>query len=316
MCVCVCCVNIKRERCQSIKKSREKRQQKFSKIWKKFYLNRPVVGGLLNECLRRSNPGVSWISLDIALDVVGVSLFACIIICLAIFLVVVVVVVVVIAAVFLVDPDGSNLCIRACCCCCRITEDEDRSCKNADEGHEFKSFFPLFLHEEEFCKIFKELNAVDGAFCLSVSKRGFVLLFLLLLLEEKPPFISSKSPSSSNSSSLNASSSDRGRLWETRTRGVFSTPPLEMESSIFFFFCVSSEERSSVRPLFWISSTNFSFCLFITFCVCSVFLQNCGAVLLLFSSLLLIISFTTRDNDAYTTTNKQQKHTRKIVMLF
>ena len=145
------------------------------------------------------------------------------------------VVVVVIAAVFLVDPDGSNLCIRACCCCCRITEDEDRSCKNADEGHEFKSFFPLFLHEEEFCKIFKELNAVDGAFCLSVSKRGFVLLFLLLLLEEKPPFISSKSPSSSNSSSLNASSSDRGRLWETRTRGVFSTPPLEMESSIFFF---------------------------------------------------------------------------------
>jgi hypothetical protein len=36
----------------------------------------------------------------------------------------------------------------------------------------------------------------------------------------------------------------------------------------------------------------------------------------LFSSLLLIISFTTRDNDAYTTTNKQQKHTRKIVMLF
>ena len=155
------------------------------------------------------------------------------------------VVVVVIAAVFLVDPDGSNLCIRTCCCCCRITEDEDRSCKNADEGHEFKSFFPLFLHEEEFCKIFKELNAVDGAFCLSVSKRGFVLLFLLLLLEEKPPFISSKSPSSSNSSSLNASSSDRGRLWETRTRGVFSTPPLEMESSIFFFFCVSSEERSS-----------------------------------------------------------------------
>ena len=153
--------------------------------------------------------------------------------------------VVVIAAVFLVDPDGSNLCIRTCCCCCRITEDEDRSCKNADEGHEFKSFFPLFLHEEEFCKIFKELNAVDGAFCLSVSKRGFVLLFLLLLLEEKPPFISSKSPSSSNSSSLNASSSDRGRLWETRTRGVFSTPPLEMESSIFFSCVFQSEERSS-----------------------------------------------------------------------
>jgi hypothetical protein len=32
--VCVCVVNIKRERCQSIKKSREKRQQKFSKIEK------------------------------------------------------------------------------------------------------------------------------------------------------------------------------------------------------------------------------------------------------------------------------------------
>lgn len=177
-------------------------------------LNRPVVGGLLNECLRRSNPGVSWISLDIALEVVGVSLFACIIICLAIFLVVVVVVaVVVIAAVALVDPDGSNLCIRTCCCCCLITE-EDLSCKNADDGHEFdefKSFFPLFLHDEEFCKIFKELNAVDGAFCLSVSKRGFIL-FLLLLLEDKPPFISSKSSKSSNSSSLNASSSDRGRL--------------------------------------------------------------------------------------------------------
>ena len=156
-----------------------------------------------------------------------------------------VVVAVVIAAVFLVDPDGSNLCIRACCCCCLITE-EDRSCKNADDGQEFKSFFPLFLHdEEELCKIFKELNAVDGAFCLSVSKRGFVLLFLLLLLEEKPPFISSKSPSSSNSSSLNASSSDRGRLWETRTRGVFSTPPLEMESSIFFSCVFQSEERSS-----------------------------------------------------------------------
>ena len=103
---------------------------------------------------------------------------------------------------------------RTCCCCCLITE-EDLSCKNADDGHEFdefKRFSPLFLHDEEFCKIFKELNAVDGAFCLSVSKRGFVLLFLLLLLEEKPPFISSKSPSSSNSSSLNASSSDRGRL--------------------------------------------------------------------------------------------------------
>jgi hypothetical protein len=27
-------------------------------------------------------------------------------------------------------------------------------------------------------------------------------------------------------------------LWETRTPGVFSTPPLEMESSIFFS-CVS-----------------------------------------------------------------------------
>lgn len=157
----------------------------------------------------------------------------------------VVVAVVVIAAVFLVDPaDGSNLCIRTCCCCCLVTE-EDRSCKNADDGQEFKSFFPLFLHDEEFCKIFKELNAVDGAFCLSVSKRGFVLLFLLLLLEEKPPFISSKSPSSSNSSSLNASSSDRGRLWETRTRGVFSTPPLEMESSIFFSCVFQSEERSS-----------------------------------------------------------------------
>ena len=223
-------------------------------------------------------------------------------------------VVVVIAAVFLVDPDGSNLCIRACCCCCRITEDEDRSCKNADEGHEFKSFFPLFLHEEEFCKIFKELNAVDGAFCLSVSKRGFVLLFLLLLLEEKPPFISSKSPSSSNSSSLNASSSDRGRLWETRTRGVFSTPPLEMESSIFFFFCVSSEERSSpfflnfFRQIFhFVFSSLFVFAL----CFCKIVV-----VLLLFSSLLLLNSFTTRDNDAYTTTNKQQKHTRKIVMLF
>lgn len=221
-------------------------------------------------------------------------------------------VVVVIAAVFLVDPDGSNLCIRACCCCCRKTE-EDRSCKNADEGHEFKSFFPLFLHEEEFCKIFKELNAVDGAFCLSVSKRGFVLLFLLLLLEEKPPFISSKSPSSSNSSSLNASSSDRGRLWETRTRGVFSTPPLEMESSIFFFFCVSSEERSS--PFLNFFRQIFHFVSFITFCVCSVFLQNCGSLVV-----VLITSphhlFTTRDNDAYTTTNKQQKHTRKIVMLF
>ena len=178
-----------------------------------------------------------------------------------------VVVVVVIAAVFLVDPDGSNLCIRTCCCCCRITE-EDRSCKNADDGHEFKSFFPLFLHDEEFCKIFKELNAVDGAFCLSVSKRGFVLLFLLLLLEEKPPFISSKSPSSSNSSSLNASSSDRGRLWETRTRGVFSTPPLEMESSIFFFFCVSSEERSS--PFLNFFRQIFHFVSFITFCVCCV----------------------------------------------
>ena len=178
-------------------------------------------------------------------------------------------VVVVIAAVFLVDPDGSNLCIRTCCCCCRITE-EDRSCKNADDGHEFKSFFPLFLHDEEFCKIFKELNAVDGAFCLSVSKRGFVLLFLLLLLEEKPPFISSKSPSSSNSSSLNASSSDRGRLWETRTRGVFSTPPLEMESSIFFLVCFKVR---NVRPLFFeFLSTNFfilwGLFFFITFCVC------------------------------------------------
>ena len=131
-----------------------------------------------------------------------------------------------------------------------------------------KVFFPLFLHDEEFCKIFKELNAVDGAFCLSVSKRGFVLLFLLLLLEEKPPFISSKSPSSSNSSSLNASSSDRGRLWETRTRGVFSTPPLEMESSIFFFFCVSSEERSS--PFLNFFRQIFHFVSFITFCVCCV----------------------------------------------
>lgn len=177
-------------------------------------------------------------------------------------------VVVVIAAVFLVDPDGSNLCIRTCCCCCRITEDEDRSCKNADEGHEFKSFFPLFLHEEEFCKIFKELNAVDGAFCLSVSKRGFVLLFLLLLLEEKPPFISSKSPSSSNSSSLNASSSDRGRLWETRTRGVFSTPPLEMESSIFFFFCVSSEERSSPFLNFFRQIFHFVFSSLFVFALC------------------------------------------------
>ena len=214
-------------------------------------------------------------------------------------------VVVVIAAVFLVDPDGSNLCIRACCCCCRITEDEDRSCKNADEGHEFKSFFPLFLHEEEFCKIFKELNAVDGAFCLSVSKRGFVLLFLLLLLEEKPPFISSKSPSSSNSSSLNASSSDRGRLWETRTRGVFSTPPLEMESSIFFFFCVSSEERSSpflnffFRQIFhFVFSSLFVFAL----CFCKIV-----AVLLLFSSsLLLIISL-----QHATTTRTQQQTNNK-----
>ena len=223
------------------------------------------------------------------------------------------VVVVVIAAVFLVDPDGSYLCIRTCCCCCRITE-EDRSCKNADDGHEFKSFFPLFLHDEEFCKIFKELNAVDGAFCLSVSKRGFVLLFLLLLLEEKPPFISSKSPSSSNSSSLNASSSDRGRLWETRTRGVFSTPPLEMESSIFFFFCVSSEERSSpflnfFRQIFHFVKVFHHFLCLLCFC-------KIVGVVLLFSSLLLLISFTTRDNDAYTTTNKQQKHTRKVVMLF
>ena len=225
------------------------------------------------------------------------------------------VVVVVIAAVFLVDPDGSYLCIRTCCCCCRITE-EDRSCKNADDGHEFKSFFPLFLHDEEFCKIFKELNAVDGAFCLSVSKRGFVLLFLLLLLEEKPPFISSKSPSSSNSSSLNASSSDRGRLWETRTRGVFSTPPLEMESSIFFFFCVSSEERSSpflnfFRQIFHFVSFHHFLCL-----LCQCFCKIVAVLLLFSSSLLLLNSFTTRDNDAYTTTNKQQKHTRKIVMLF
>jgi hypothetical protein len=34
-------------------------------------------------------------------------------------------------------------------------------------------------------------------------------------------------------------------LWETRTRGVFSTPPLEMESSIFFSCVFQSEERSS-----------------------------------------------------------------------
>ena len=216
-------------------------------------------------------------------------------------MVVVVVAVVVIAAVFLVDPDGSNLCIRACCCCCRITEDEDRSCKNADEGHEFKSFFPLFLHEEEFCKIFKELNAVDGAFCLSVSKRGFVLLFLLLLLEEKPPFISSKSPSSSNSSSLNASSSDRGRLWETRTRGVFSTPPLEMESSIFFFFCVSSEERSSPFFLNFFRQI-FHFVSFITFCVCSVFLQNCGS---------LVVVLITSPHHLFYNTRQRRVHNNK-----
>jgi hypothetical protein len=64
-------------------------------------------------------------------------------------------------------------------------------------------------------------------------------------------------------------------LWETRTRGVFSTPPLEMESSIFFFFCVSSEERSFV-PFFEFLRQIFHFVSFITFCVCSVFLQNCG----------------------------------------
>lgn len=210
-------------------------------------------------------------------------------------------VVVVIAAVFLVDPDGSNLCIRTCCCCCLVTE-EDRSCKNADEGHEFKSFFPLFLHEEEFCKIFKELNAVDGAFCLSVSKRGFVLLFLLLLLEEKPPFISSKSPSSSNSSSLNASSSDRGRLWETRTRGVFSTPPLEMESSIFFFFCVSSEERSSPFLNFFFRQI-FHFVSFITFCVCSVFLQNCGS--------LVVVLIITSPHHLFYNTRQRRVHNNK-----
>ena len=218
-------------------------------------------------------------------------------------MVVVVVAVVVIAAVFLVDPDGSNLCIRTCCCCCLITE-EDRSCKNADDGHdfdEFKSFFPLFLHDEEFCKIFKELNAVDGAFCLSVNKRGFVLLFLLLLLEEKPPFISSKSPSSSNSSSLNASSSDRGRLWETRTRGVFSTPPLEMESSIFFFFCVSSEERSSPFLNFFFRQI-FHFVSFITFCVCSVFLQNCGS---------LVVVLITSPHHLFYNTRQRRVHNNK-----
>ena len=217
-----------------------------------------------------------------------------------------VVAVVVIAAVFLVDPDGSNLCIRTCCCCCLITE-EDRSCKNADDGHEFKSFFPLFLHdEEEFCKIFKELNAVDGAFCLSVSKRGFVLLFLLLLLEEKPPFISSKSSKSSNSSSLNASSSDRGRLWETRTRGVFSIPPLEMESSIFFFFCVSSEERSS--SFFEFLSTNFSFCLFHHHFLCLLcFCKNCGVLITSPHHLFLQHATTTRTQQQTNNKNTRVK---------
>ena len=220
--------------------------------------------------------------------------------------------VVVIAAVFLVDPaDGSNLCIRTCCCCCRITEDEDRSCKNADEGHEFKSFFPLFLHEEEFCKIFKELNAVDGAFCLSVSKRGFVLLFLLLLLEEKPPFISSKSPSSSNSSSLNASSSDRGRLWETRTRGVFSTPPLEMESSIFFSFVFQVRNVRLFVPFFeflrqifhFVFSSLFVFAL----CFCKIVGQSCCCSHHFSSSSLLQHATTTRTQQQTNNKNTRVK---------
>ena len=220
----------------------------------------------------------------------------------------VVVAVVVIAAVFLVDPaDGSNLCIRTCCCC--LVTEEDRSCKNADDGHEFKSFFPLFLHDEEFCKIFKELNAVDGAFCLSVSKRGFVLLFLLLLLEEKPPFISSKSPSSSNSSSLNASSSDRGRLWETRTRGVFSTPPLEMESSIFFFFCVSSEERSSPFLNFFRQIFHFVFSSLFVFalCFCKIVGQSCCCSHHFSSSSLLQHATTTRTQQQTNNKNTRVK---------
>jgi len=120
-----------------------------------------VVGGLLIECLRRSNPGVS-LSLDIALLVVGVS---CNSICFAIFLVVVVVVavvvvVVVVALIFVL----SNLCIRNVEFVCIAPA---RSCKNE---FEFEALFLLRLHEEEdVCKIFMELNAVEGAFCLSVN---------------------------------------------------------------------------------------------------------------------------------------------------
>ena len=93
--------------------------------------------------------------------------------------------------------------------------------------------------------------------------------------------------------------------------------PSSRDGIIHFFFFLVFQVRN-VRPSFFeFLSTNFSFFCpsFHHFLCLLCFCKNCGAVLLLFSSLLLLVSFTTRDNDAYTT-NKQQKHTCKIVMLF